>query len=222
METRFILPVAVATALHAFVFLGVKWPHVQRHDVPPVVADAMKPLPIPVDLEPPEKSDVFDEISTPQPQGRAEEIRPELEEAPPRPGVFEQTQSMKRPAPVNVVTRISSDSIGVPDGVEGAKWSDVQIFSAEVLDNPPRSRSQVAPAYPAVERNAGITGEVLVEFMVDENGRVAHARVIRSSSAAFESSTLRAVERWRFEPGKKDGRAVRFRMIVPVHFSLET
>ena len=27
METRFVFPVTVATALHAFVLFGVKWPH---------------------------------------------------------------------------------------------------------------------------------------------------------------------------------------------------
>jgi protein TonB len=90
------------------------------------------------------------------------------------------------------------------------------------LDNTPRTRSQVAPAYPASERNAGISGEVLVEFTVDESGRVLNPRVVRSSRTAFESPTLRAVSNWRFEPGKKNGQAVRFRMMVPVAFNLES
>jgi protein TonB len=61
-----------------------------------------------------------------------------------------------------------------------------------------------------------------VEFVVDEAGRVMHPFVVRSSRAGFEAPTLRAVEKWRFEPGKKDGRAVRFRMQIPVTFSLKT
>ena len=31
---------------------------------------------------------------------------------------------------------------------------------------------------------------------------------------------LRAVAKWRFEPGRRHGQIVRFRMVVPIHFSL--
>ncbi|MEO5961553.1 MAG: energy transducer TonB, partial [Opitutaceae bacterium] len=64
-------------------------------------------------------------------------------------------------------------------------------------------------------------GEVLVNFMVDEAGRVSEARVVRSSDSVFEEPTLRAVSKWRFEPGRVHGDLVRFRMSVPVVFSLK-
>jgi protein TonB len=43
---------------------------------------------------------------------------------------------------------------------------------------------------------------------------------VRSSAQVFDEPTLRAVARWKFEPGRKDGRAVRFRMSVPVVFNV--
>jgi protein TonB len=88
------------------------------------------------------------------------------------------------------------------------------------LDNAPRTRFQAAPHYPLGAKTAGLTGEVLVEFIVDENGHVIDPHVRRSTDRVFEESTLRAVAKWQFEPGRRAGRIVRFRMAVPVVFNL--
>lgn len=103
-------------------------------------------------------------------------------------------------------------------GVDG-DWRK-NIIPGGALDNPPRARFQAAPIYPFEEKKNGIPGEVVVEFEVDETGAVHNARVTRSSSRAFEEPTLRAVAKWRFEPGKRHGKVVGFRMTVPVIFSL--
>jgi len=220
MESRFILPVTIATALHAFVLLGVKWPHfpsvvstptVQKTDVQPVY----------VDLETPDKPETPQDDSSMAQKGSPEPLVPQLDEAPPRPSIFEQPAEARRPQPVDVVSAITSDRVGVLEGVDGGRIGDVVVFRPDALDNSPRTRSQVAPTYPAAERSGGITGDVLVEFIVDESGRVQHAHILQSTHSAFEAPTLRAIDKWRFEPGKKNNRAVRFRMVVPVHFSLE-
>lgn len=103
------------------------------------------------------------------------------------------------------------DAIGVPRGAP---------FDIDMLDNPPRTRVQAAPVYPFEARRDGRAGQVIVEFTVDETGAVVSPRVIESNDRIFEEPTLRAVSRWRFEPGKRDGRVVRFRMTVPVVFSV--
>jgi protein TonB len=79
----------------------------------------------------------------------------------------------------------------------------------------------VAPIFPHEARSSGMNGEVLVEFVVDESGRVHDPRVVRASSPIFEPATLQAVAKWRFEPGKSHGRVVRFRMAVPVIFNVQ-
>lgn len=88
------------------------------------------------------------------------------------------------------------------------------------LDNTPRTKLSVSPLYPYEARNAGLDGEVLVEFVVDETGAVTSPRVVRSSSRLFEEPALRAVAKWKFEPGRRLGRVVRFRMALPIVFSL--
>ena len=84
----------------------------------------------------------------------------------------------------------------------------------------PRARVRPSPAYPFSLKADGVSGEVLVEFVVDESGRVLNPRIIRSTRTAFEGPTLSAVARWRFEPGTRRSKPVRFKMVVPVKFSL--
>jgi outer membrane biosynthesis protein TonB len=39
--------------------------------------------------------------------------------------------------------------------------------------------------------------------------------------SGFADAALRAVARWKFEPGLKNGRHVRFRMSVPIMFRID-
>ncbi len=94
------------------------------------------------------------------------------------------------------------------------------ILPAHLLDNPPNARYRASPAYPFEARRTGLAGEVVVEFVVNERGEVVAPRVVRSSASVFDEPTLRAVARWKFEPGRKDGRPVSFRMSVPVVFNV--
>ncbi len=93
-------------------------------------------------------------------------------------------------------------------------------MSSIALDNPPRTRFQPAPIYPFESKRDGLRGEVVVEFIVDESGLVRDPRVVSSSSRVFEEATLRAVSKWKFEPGRRAGRIVPFKMAVPVVFNL--
>ncbi len=95
------------------------------------------------------------------------------------------------------------------------------VLSADLLDNPPLARTQPSPVYPLRARQEGRDGEVIVEFIVDEYGTVHRPRIVRSSDLQFEESTLNAVAKWRFVPGRKNDRPVSFRMVVPVRFRVD-
>jgi protein TonB len=79
---------------------------------------------------------------------------------------------------------------------------------------------QASPVYPVQDKSLGVTGAVEVEFTVDETGAVINPWVVSSTHRSFEEPTLRAVEKWRFVPGRHHGQVVRFRMRVPVLFNL--
>jgi len=102
--------------------------------------------------------------------------------------------------------------INIPQGRPGGLGKGIEIFDPSKLDQ--------VPQYPFEMRRAGITGEVLVEFIVDANGDVRNAFAVRSTQREFETAAVQAVSKWKFKPGRKGGRAVNTRMQQPISFSL--
>lgn len=84
----------------------------------------------------------------------------------------------------------------------------------------PRPVYQQPPVYPLAMRFSGLRGEVLIDFIVDLEGRPIKAHVVRSLNPAFDEPALTAVRAWRFEPGRIDGVPVGTRMRVPILFVL--
>lgn len=217
MDTRFIIPVSVAVALHALAFFypkssapGCETETADRHvRIAVKVPEELMPMP-----EQP-KPDEAAALGTPNPGPRSEEtIRT------PGPRDFVQIQQPPTPYSPSVKTKVEVGPPGVPDGVFNGSLNAPAVFSTASLDHKPRTRVQVAPIYPAEAKSRGLTAEVVVEFVVDEEGRVTAEHVVRSSDPIFEEATLQAVRKWRFEPGKKDGRLVKFRLQIPVVFNL--
>lgn len=73
--------------------------------------------------------------------------------------------------------------------------------------------------YPEVARNNGITGTVLIEFVVEKDGRVSNAKVKVPLFPECDKEAVRgvmAMPRWK--PGKNMGKPVRCFFQVPVTF----
>jgi periplasmic protein TonB len=76
--------------------------------------------------------------------------------------------------------------------------------------------------YPESARRVGISGRVFVEFVVDKDGSITQARVVKGIGGGCDEEAVRVVNlapKWK--PGKQRGRAVKVRMTVPVYFKLE-
>ncbi|MEM0963789.1 MAG: energy transducer TonB, partial [Bacteroidota bacterium] len=74
--------------------------------------------------------------------------------------------------------------------------------------------------YPSMAREAGIEGQVVVQFIVDEEGNVTDPVVLRSPADILSQAALEAVNASRFTPARQQGRAVKVRFAVPVTFRL--
>ncbi|WP_457652901.1 energy transducer TonB [Rhodocaloribacter sp.] len=74
--------------------------------------------------------------------------------------------------------------------------------------------------YPALAKKAGIEGRVIVQFVVDEQGRVVDPVVVRGLGAGCDEEAVRAVRRARFRPGTQRGEPVKVKMSVPILFRL--
>jgi protein TonB len=218
MERHFVLPITFAAVAHAALLFG--FTKAPRDAGTPTIVTPTRVFPVyPDDPEPPVVG---------------------LEESEPRTSkAVIETPNFRSPEPTPVdpgtqiaiqvptLARVAVDDgkTIVPDGIPGdvlgiadREWPKA-VFPTQ-LDNPPRTRFQVAPLYPFEGKRDGLRGEVVVEFLVDETGAVHDPHVVRSSHRMFEEPTLRAVSKWKFEPGRRAGRVVRFKMAVPVVFSL--
>jgi periplasmic protein TonB len=91
------------------------------------------------------------------------------------------------------------------------------VFSMADLDQKPRVIYQPGPTVTRQLRRK-TPAKVNIIFIVDENGRVVEPKVRSSTDPLFEAPALGAVARWKFEPGKRGGKAVRFRMMAPITF----
>ena len=74
--------------------------------------------------------------------------------------------------------------------------------------------------YPQFARQAGIEGQVVIQFVVDERGNVVDPVVLRSPNDLLSEAALKAVRESRFTPGQQRGRPVKVRFAVPVTFRL--
>lgn len=78
---------------------------------------------------------------------------------------------------------------------------------------------RVDPVYPPAATAMGLEGTVILEALVDEEGRVTDVRVLRSYGV-FDKAALDAVRQWRYSPVLLNGRPERFLLTVVVSFRL--
>lgn len=93
-----------------------------------------------------------------------------------------------------------------------------KVFDLKDLDRAPEPLVRIAPVVPVGMRQEGFKAEVVVGFVVDANGVVMGAHVIRSSDRNLEEAALIAMGKWKFRPGVKNGRRVNVRMMQPLLF----
>ena len=85
----------------------------------------------------------------------------------------------------------------------------------------PRAVYSPSASYPQAALKDRITGEVTLSAVVDENGRVQTVSVRRSLRADLDDSAMATLKTWRFEPARKDGRAMAARIDVTMTFNLK-
>ena len=70
---------------------------------------------------------------------------------------------------------------------------------------------------PKVPKN-GLKGVVAIRCVVGSDGRVQNPEVARSLSPQNDASALEIIQKWRFEPAKKDGEPIAVKATVEVVF----
>lgn len=110
-----------------------------------------------------------------------------------------------------------------PPSAEEKEVEEPEIFI--VVEQMPEligglSGLQKAITYPDIAKKAGVEGRVIIQFVVDERGKVLAPVIVRGIGAGCDEQAVRAVQKALFTPGMQRGKAVRVKMSLPVTFKL--
>ena len=82
----------------------------------------------------------------------------------------------------------------------------------------PQKVKHVAPVYPPIAQSARVQGVVIVEAIIDREGRVGYSRILRSIPL-LDQAALDAVKQWEFTQTHLNGAPVPVIMTVTVQFA---
>jgi TonB family protein len=102
----------------------------------------------------------------------------------------------------------------IPEGAESTGGD------GGVVQAPVRTKF-VNPVYPDFAVRAKVDGWVVVEAVIDSQGRSLGTRVVKSSNAVLDQAAVDAVRRWEYRPATREGAPTECIMTVTVVFKLK-
>jgi TonB family protein len=112
----------------------------------------------------------------------------------------------------------SGNGVGVGPGSGGGFGGSAYRIGGGV--SAPVPIYQPEPEYSEEARKAKWQGSVLLSLIVDETGKAVNIKITRSLGLGLDQKAIEAVEKWRFKPGMKDGKAVPVIASIEVSFRL--
>lgn len=121
-----------------------------------------------------------------------------------------------------------SSATGTGSGSGSGSGSGNQTYSSNLVDEEAEltNRGDIARIlsrnYPRNLRDAGIEGRVVVQFVVNQRGRVEPGtiKIMSTSEKEFADATREALEEFRFRPGKVQGQSVRQIVQIPIEWKV--
>jgi protein TonB len=81
-------------------------------------------------------------------------------------------------------------------------------FGGGLSDRDPLPLVRVEPQYPPQAARRGLEGWVQVRFTISTAGSIKDAVVVKSSHGVFERAAIQAVNKWKYQPQMREGKAV--------------
>ena len=86
---------------------------------------------------------------------------------------------------------------------------------------PPELVHRVEPTYPDIAVSARVRGTVILEALIDKEGRVVDLKVLRTASPLLDNAAIAAVKQWRYRPLVLNDQPEQFVLTVVLTFSLQ-
>jgi TonB family protein len=225
----------ISAGLHAALLLGVLWITGRPSDVETVVEERVTYIVFPEEEQPP----VDVPVEPPPPPEVEEPTVPELPPAPEVPRGFQELEipreiPVKLPPPSTFRVRaVDYRGVGVAGGTGEGYEPPVDTVAAPlplaVVDRLPQMKNvnelsnRMRALYPPIYRAAGIEGGAVVQLVVDTEGRVEPEgmSVISTTHPDFAAASMELARLVRFEPARRNGRAVRVWVQLPVDWKID-
>ena len=110
--------------------------------------------------------------------------------------------------PIGSISNGPSASNDVPLTVGGAVIKPVLI-------------DRVEPQYTETARRVRLEGTVIVQAVIDEEGRVVDVKILKPLPMGLDKAAVDAVSRWRFKPATFHGRPVKVYYSLTVNFRVQ-
>ncbi len=95
-----------------------------------------------------------------------------------------------------------------------------EVFEVTQGASPPTPIYAPLPAYPKGARTRVEQGAVTVGIVVESDGSVREAVIVKGLNTELDKAALEAVRSWKFEPARKAGKPVAAHIYVEVNFKL--
>jgi TonB family protein len=80
---------------------------------------------------------------------------------------------------------------------------------------------QAGPLYPKELFDRKTPGEATVDFVIERDGSVQIAKAVSQTNELFGAAAVECVKKWKFKPALKGGIPARFRLQVPIYFTIQ-
>ena len=103
------------------------------------------------------------------------------------------------------------------------------VIAPEALPSPdafipreiePAPITPIRPEYPELARKAGIEGTVIVKILIDKEGMVRDAIVVRGVGAGLDQAAVEAIRQTRYTPAIQNNQPIAVWVAQPVYFRL--
>lgn len=117
------------------------------------------------------------------------------------------------------VAKISAPAL--PSGRSDSRKDEAPgVSGVGVGISPPFLIKKQNPEYTPRARAAKIEGRVVLDVLIEEDGRAGDVKIVRALDPDLDAKAIECVRSWRFRPAMKDGKPVPVRATLDVAFHL--
>jgi len=107
-----------------------------------------------------------------------------------------------------------------PLGPDGQPAPPLRIGNTLSRAHPPELIAQIRPEYTPEAREKQVMGTVILEAVIDREGCVRTARVLKGLHYGLDESSIAAVKNWTFNPATLNGEPVKVYYVLTVNYQL--